>query len=68
MPPPYFVGQPTPKQGAHHESIMALWELKWKKRVSTLRLLALFVWLDWNLGKVEKKSSFILDRIGVKKN
>lgn len=36
MPPPYFVGKPTPKQGAHHESIMALWELKWKKRVSKL--------------------------------
>ncbi len=34
MPSPYFVGAPTPKQGAHHESIRALWELKWKKRVS----------------------------------
>ncbi|GAB7355304.1 hypothetical protein MBLNU459_g5839t1 [Dothideomycetes sp. NU459] len=31
---PYFVGEPTPKQGAHHESIRALWELKWKKKAT----------------------------------
>lgn len=30
----YIVGKGTPKKGEHHESINALWNLKWKKRVS----------------------------------
>ncbi|ORY09072.1 yellowish-green 1-like protein [Clohesyomyces aquaticus] len=34
MPPPYFVGSGEGKKGAHHESISALWNLKWKKRAS----------------------------------
>ncbi len=53
MPPPYFVGAPTPKQGAHHESIRALWELKWKKRVSLLALLLLLAVIscgEWQRG------------------
>ncbi|OCL14476.1 yellowish-green 1-like protein [Glonium stellatum] len=46
MPPPYFVGEPTPKQGAHHESINALWEIKWKKRAT----LGIYPFME---GKVE---------------
>jgi hypothetical protein len=32
---PYFVGEPSPKEGQHHNSIKDLWELKWKKKVQT---------------------------------
>ncbi|KAF2686461.1 yellowish-green 1-like protein [Lentithecium fluviatile CBS 122367] len=34
MSPSYFVGTGEGKKGAHHESISALWELKWKKRAA----------------------------------
>jgi hypothetical protein len=34
MPREFIVGKPSKKQGEHHESINALWNLKWKKRVS----------------------------------
>jgi hypothetical protein len=33
MPREFIVGKPSKKQGEHHESINALWNLKWKKRV-----------------------------------
>lgn len=33
-PREFIVGKPSKKQGEHHESINALWNLKWKKRVS----------------------------------
>ncbi|KAH0282315.1 yellowish-green 1-like protein [Aureobasidium namibiae CBS 147.97] len=31
---PYFVGEPSPKEGQHHNSIKDLWELKWKKKAT----------------------------------
>lgn len=30
---PYFVGEPSPKEGQHHNSVKDLWDLKWKKKV-----------------------------------